>query len=204
MKIDGMVHCMFEQSGTFKKEFKKLGIYAEDYDIQNNFGETDHIVDLFEEIDVAYERERETVFDRIGKDDLIMAFYPCIYFCAASQMHFYITSKNHKNLTFDQKITAIIERNKKRNEFYERLIKLVEVCTSRGLRLIIENPWSEQTYLKGGGFLKVPDVVDNNRLLRGDYFKKPTAYWYWNCVPTYGESWQTKRERDRQKKEAAT
>ena len=46
MKIDGMVHCMFEQSGTFKKEFKKLGIYAEDYDIQDNFGETDHIVDL--------------------------------------------------------------------------------------------------------------------------------------------------------------
>ena len=43
-------HCMFEQSGTFKNEFKKLGIDAEDYDIQNEFGETDHIVDLFAEI----------------------------------------------------------------------------------------------------------------------------------------------------------
>lgn len=25
-------HCFFEQSGTFKNEFKKLGIEAEDYD----------------------------------------------------------------------------------------------------------------------------------------------------------------------------
>ena len=42
MKIDGKVHCLFEQSGTFKNEFKKLGIPAEDYDIQNNFAQTDH------------------------------------------------------------------------------------------------------------------------------------------------------------------
>lgn len=27
------VHCFFEQSGTFKNEFRKLGIEAEDYDI---------------------------------------------------------------------------------------------------------------------------------------------------------------------------
>lgn len=47
MEITGKVHCFFEQSGTFKNEFIKLGIPAEDYDIQNNFGETDHQEDLF-------------------------------------------------------------------------------------------------------------------------------------------------------------
>lgn len=47
-------HCLFEQSGTFKNEFKKLGIDALDYDIQNEFGETDIICDLFEEIRKAY------------------------------------------------------------------------------------------------------------------------------------------------------
>ena len=47
MEIKGKVHCFFEQSGTFKQEFIKLGIPAEDYDIQNNYGETDHIIDLF-------------------------------------------------------------------------------------------------------------------------------------------------------------
>ena len=51
MEIKGKVHCFFEQSGTFKREFIKLGIPAEDYDIQNNFGETDHTDDLFAEID---------------------------------------------------------------------------------------------------------------------------------------------------------
>ena len=54
MKIEGKVHCFFEQSGTFKNEFIKLGIPAEDYDIQNNFRETDHVIDLFGEIDRAY------------------------------------------------------------------------------------------------------------------------------------------------------
>ena len=23
-------------------------------------------------------------------------------------------------------------------------------------------------------------------MLRGDYYKKPTGYWFWNCEPTYG------------------
>lgn len=55
MEIKGKVHCFFEQSGTFKNEFIKLGIPAEDYDIQDNFGETDHKVDLFKEIESAYE-----------------------------------------------------------------------------------------------------------------------------------------------------
>ena len=45
MEINGKVHCFFEQSGTFKNEFIKLGIPAEDYDIQDNFGHTDHVVD---------------------------------------------------------------------------------------------------------------------------------------------------------------
>ena len=54
MEIRGKVHCFFEQSGTFKNEFIKLGIPAEDYDIQNNFGQTDHNVDLFGEIEKAY------------------------------------------------------------------------------------------------------------------------------------------------------
>lgn len=45
------VHCLFEQSGTFKNAFKKYGIEAYDYDIQNEFGETDYVTDLFKEIE---------------------------------------------------------------------------------------------------------------------------------------------------------
>lgn len=64
MTITGKVHCLFEQSGTFKNEFIKLGIPAEDYDIQNNFGQTDHIVDLFEHIEAAYDG-KPSLFDNI-------------------------------------------------------------------------------------------------------------------------------------------
>ena len=44
------VHCLFEQSGTFKNEFKKMGFEAFDYDILNNYGETDFQVDIYAEI----------------------------------------------------------------------------------------------------------------------------------------------------------
>ena len=46
-----IVHCLFEQSGTFKNAFKKYGIESIDYDIQNEFGETDNVMDIFSEIE---------------------------------------------------------------------------------------------------------------------------------------------------------
>ena len=64
METINKVHCFFEQSGTFKNEFIKLGIPAEDYDIQDNFGETDNKIDLFHEIEEGY-TERPSVFDTI-------------------------------------------------------------------------------------------------------------------------------------------
>lgn len=192
MEIKGKVHCFFEQSGTFKNEFKKLGIDAMDYDIQNNFGETDFVMDLFSEIDKAY-RGGQSIFDEIKSDDLIVAFYPCIYFCAMSQMMFYLTNVNYRCLTVREKIEKILERSDNRKEYFDRLVKFVAVCLDKNIRMVFENPWSEQTFLKGN-FLKAPDVVDMNRMERGDYFKKPTAYWFWNCEPTSGFSYQKDKE----------
>lgn len=50
-----IAHCLFEQSGTFKNEFKKLGVDAYDYDILNEYGQTDFVIDLFEEIKSGFE-----------------------------------------------------------------------------------------------------------------------------------------------------
>ena len=50
-------YCLFEQSGTFKNEFKKLGIEAYDYDILNDYGETDYQIDLFAEIEGGVRRQ---------------------------------------------------------------------------------------------------------------------------------------------------
>lgn len=55
MEVNGKAHLLFEQSGVFKNEFKKLGYDALDYDIQNNFGQTDRQMDLFAEIENAYQ-----------------------------------------------------------------------------------------------------------------------------------------------------
>ena len=188
MEIKGKVHCFFEQSGTFKQEFIKLGIPAEDYDIQNHFGQTDHTDDLFKAIEDAYDG-KPSLFDNITPDDLIMAFFPCIYFCAPSQMNFTWGCINYRAMTIKQKTDAILERDKHRAYFYGLAIKMFTVAGERGLRLIMENPWSENTYLKAN-FIIPPAIVDENRMLRGDYRVKPTAYWFLNCEPTHGKSIQ--------------
>ena len=33
-------------------------------------------------------------------------------------------------------------------------------------------------------------LIDRNRSLRGDFFNKPTQYWFLNCEPTYGKLFQ--------------
>ena len=188
MEIKGKVHCFFEQSGTFKNEFIKLGIPAEDYDIQNNFGQTDHTDDLFKAIEDAYEG-KESLFDNITKDDLIMAFFPCIFFCAPSQMNFTWGCQNYKQMTTKQKTDAILKRDKDRSYFYGLAIKMFAVAEMKGLRLIMENPWSENTYLKAN-FILPPSLIDNNRMMRGDYRVKPTAYWFLGCEPTHNTTIQ--------------
>ena len=192
MEIHGKVHCFFEQSGTFKNEFIKLGIPAEDYDIQDNFGQTDHTDDLFKAIEDAYDG-RPSLFDNITKDDLIMAFFPCIYFCATSQMLFSLTHRNYRNYSLREKTDAILERSAMRERYFKLAVQMYSVCEGRGFRMIMENPWSEQTFLKAN-FVQAPTLIDSDRTLRGDYFKKPTAYWYVNCQPTTGYSFQKDKE----------
>lgn len=191
MEIKGKVHCLFEQSGVFKNAFKKLGYEAYDYDLQNNFGETDYQIDIFSEIEKAYEGQ-ESIFDKMTKDDLILAFFPCIYFCQMSQYGQSLNYVNYRSLTEVQACDKIIERQIKRHEYLILLIKLVRVCLDKGLRMIFENPITGS--FLNNYFLKPPTIKDNNRMLRGDYYVKPTGYWYWNCEPTYGRSYQNDKE----------
>lgn len=193
MEIKGKVHCFFEQSGTFKNEFIKLGIPAEDYDIQNNFGETDHVVDLFKAIEDAYDG-KPSLFDKVGGQDLIVAFFPCIYFTGfTNPRYFTLENNNYKNLSLEEKIDKMLERARLREEFYELIIKLVGVCLKRGIRLVLENPYSTSHFLHDN-FYKQPDIIDKNRMLRGDIFVKPTGYWFFNCEPTSGYSIQCDKE----------
>lgn len=183
------VHCMFEQSGTFKNEFIKLGIPAEDYDIQNNFGQTDHIIDLFAEIEKAYDGE-ESIFDNITSDDLIMGFFPCVHFESMAMMYYDMSTSNIRKMDKRKSYGKVLEKIIRREYFYILLWKLYALCDIRMLRLIIENPASRPHYLLSFQNFPRPTIIDKNRALRGDYFKKPTAYWFVNCKPTYGNTIQ--------------
>jgi len=192
MEIKGRVHCFFEQSGTFKNEFKKLGIHAEDYDIQNEFGQTDHVIDLFAEIEKAYEGG-VSIFDSITCDDLIIAFFPCIYFCAISQASMSFNSTNFRALNMKEKTDKILERSANRERFFAICVKMFSVAYQKNLRMVMENPWAEQTFLKAN-FVMPPSLVDNDRTRRGDIYQKPTAYWFVNCEHTNGLSLQRQKK----------
>lgn len=180
MKID-KVHCFFEQSGTFKKAFLNNNIPAFDYDIKNEYAQTVFVVDLFKEIEKAYNKEK-SIFDTITENDLIFAFFPCIYFCECNQFFFRADSRNFANKSKDYIFSTIIERNEKRAYFYNVLIKLCSIVEARFFRLIIENPYSKNHYLYNN-FPYRPTLIDYNRNEKGDYFKKSTQYFLINCSP---------------------
>lgn len=197
MEIKGTVHCLFEQSGVFKNEFIKLGIPAIDYDIQDNFGEVGQKLDLFVEINNAFDN-LPSVFDTFLPDDLIMSFFPCIYFCDASQMMFRLSARNNASRPCLEAIRDIIARDSKRHKFYVLAIKLFSIVMERNLRMVFENPYSPYHYLiASSNFLMPPTFIDQNRQRRGDYYVKRTAYWFVGCQPSYQETFSNPPEKKR-------
>ena len=104
--------------------------------------------------------------------------------------------RNYRKMTYKERTDAILQRSLNREHFFGLAAKMLCVAQERGIRLIMENPWSQQTFLKAN-FVLAPTMVDNNRMLRGDFFMKPTAYWFINCEPTHGFTEQNDKERKR-------
>ncbi len=177
------IHCFFEQSGTFKNEFKKLGYKAYDYDIQNEFNETDYVIDLFTEIEKAY-KEEKSIFDNIKETDMILAFFPCVRFEDQIQLHFRGCASQMRNWSDIKKLERDLELHKELAKLYSLITKLTIICLKRKIPLVIENPYSAQHYLKNFWAISAT-FVDKDRSLRGDYYKKPTQYWFVNCSPKY-------------------
>ena len=178
-----VAHCLFEQSGTFKNEFKKLGYEAYDYDIQNEFGETDYVIDLFAEIEGGYQG-KPSIFDNISKDDLILAFFPCTRFEAKIPLMFRGEAFQQKNYSDIQKLDTSMKLHEELHRNYMLLSKMVSICLKRELKMVIENPYTAPHYLTTYWCIK-PKIIDKDRRLNGDYMKKPTQYWFINCEPKY-------------------
>lgn len=176
-------YCLFEQSGTFKNEFKKLGIDAYDYDIRNDFGQTDFVVDLFTEIQKAYEGW-ESIFDNMGGTDIIMAFFPCTRFEAKVPLSFRGELPQQKNWNDLKKLQYSMKLHGELHELYEKLCELTVVAERKGLRMVIENPVTPPHYLTTYWCIK-PSVIDKGRTNDGDYYKKPTQYFFIGFEPSF-------------------
>ena len=175
-------HCLFEQSGTFKNEFKKLVYDAYDYDILNDFDETDYKIDLYQEIVNAYDKKK-SIFDNFKKgEDFILAFFPCIRFENQCILMFNGEQLQLKNKSDKYKLEYDMQLHEELHYIYIYICKLALVCIEKEIPLVIENPYSTQHYLTRYWCLK-PKLIDDNRTLRGDYYKKPTQYWFINCEP---------------------
>lgn len=174
-------HCFFEQSGTFKNEFKKLGYKAYDYDILNDFNETDYVIDLFDEIEKGY-LGLNSIFDKMNKQDTILAFFPCVRFEAQVIMNFKGVNSGYKDWNMKKKLSNCLKLSEELNRNYQLITKLAIICVDKNISLIIENPYSTQHYLHRYWCIE-PKIIDMDRSLEGDYYKKPTQYWFINCDP---------------------
>lgn len=199
------VWCLFEQSGTFKNAFKELGYKAYDCDILNDFNQTDFKIDLFADIHNEFEylefskRQKDknvspvkinkslgdyprTIFDKISKDDLVFAFFPCVKFTEKCFLNTRCKSYTMRNYTAIQKLTYSRHNINEIAKFYETLCKLCEIAIHKGFKLIIENPNSQPHFLNLF-FPFEPSISVKDRSKYGDYFKKPTNFWFFNFKP---------------------
>lgn len=171
--------CLFEQSGTFKHAFERAGHNAIDMDISDKFGETNLICDIFEQLDCCVPNF-DFYIETFVKPDLIIAFFPCTWF---SNFNMLIWSRKWRNFKYDMFKTEqdIIDYINARRAKYDRAVRclfnLIDLCKRFKKPLIIENPVSTEIIK----LLGKPTYTDNNRSLHGDNFKKPTAYYCYNC-----------------------
>ena len=176
-------HCLFEQSGTFKNVLKQHGHQAYDYDILNDYKQTDNQIDLFGEIQKAWDKlvngkSYSSIFDNMKPgEDFILAFFPCTYFSHQNEAVF----KGHRggevhNSSADD-IKYIINREYRRARYFELFLKFCYVVQELKIPTIIENPYGPN----GHNYLNLyspyrPMYVDMNRSLFGDDKIKPTMF----------------------------
>ena len=182
-------HCLFEQSGTFKNVFKEFGHKAFDYDILDDYGQTDFKIDLFKEIEREYKnlvvfptlpspKRYSTIFTKMKPGaDFIMAFFPCTHFCDFNSLTYRRYVGGGIRVDLDERcIARLIDRNKERAKYFEIYMKFCFICTALKIPTIIENPAS-----KPANYLELFSPIDvawheKDRSDFGDRYKKPTNF----------------------------
>lgn len=85
-------------------------------------------------------------------------------------------------MEYEKKLSNCLKLSEELNRNYQLITKLAIICVDKNISLIIENPYSTQHYLHRYWCIE-PKIIDMDRSLEGDYYKKPTQYWFINCDP---------------------
>lgn len=94
-----------------------------------------------------------------------------------------------KKMSQKEKFQHNIKLQHELTEMYELVNMMFIICIDKGLRLIMENPYSEEHYLRRYWSYS-PLIIDRDRRERGDYFAKPTQFWFLNCEPQNNLLWE--------------
>lgn len=113
-----------------------------------------------------------------------MAFFPCVRFSNQAYLSFQGKAHQMQKWNIKQKLHYGMKIHQELHELYCLISKLVIICFDRGIPLIIENPYSQEHYLTRYWACRAT-IVDENRRLNGDYYKKPTQYFFINKKPSY-------------------
>lgn len=119
-----------------------------------------------------------------GGVDVIMAFFPCTRFEAKVPLSFRGEAPQQKNWNDLKKLQYSMKLHGELHELYEKLCELTVVAERKGLRMVIENPFTQPHYLTTYWCIK-PSVIDKDRTNDGDYYKKPTQYFFIGFEPSF-------------------
>ena len=115
---------------------------------------------------------------------MILAFFPCTRFEARIPLWFRGEAQQQKNWTDEQKLEYAMDLHGELHDFYLLISKLVLIAKHRGLQMVIENPYMQPHYLTTYWSIK-PTLIDKDRTENGDYYKKPTQFFFINYKPYY-------------------
>lgn len=125
---------------------------------------------------------KPSIFDNIANDDLIMAFFPCTRFEDQIMLGFRGQNAGMKAWDEEQKLNYSLKLHDELHHLYKLISYMVLIAKKKKLRMIIENPYSAQHYLHQYWCIK-PSIIDKDRTERGDWYKKPTQYFFINIEP---------------------
>lgn len=97
-------------------------------------------------------------------------------------LHFRGQAYQMKNWSLEKKMRFDMDLMDEVNTMYKYVNYLFITCIHKNLKLVMENPFSEEHFLRRYWCYK-PALIDMNRQENGDFFVKPTMYWFLNCEP---------------------